>query len=149
MTIDLTKPLKVAGTNVVWAGLAGWIEATLRVGMICRMSRPHYRRCSLVYRSLTIEHIRASQDAEALNRAAKLFVKGKHGREPFYYSLDHVFSRAELGERIVETRNQHARVLAGIGERSRIKGPRFDPMRLPPDRLEHLIQSHPNLALAS
>lgn len=137
--------VRVAGTRIAWTGLDGWIEAALRIGAIVRFSRQHYRRCDLLYRSLTIEHIRASQDADALTQAAQLFADGRHGWAPSGYSFDHVFSRAELGERIVEAHNQHRRVLAGIGDRRRIKGPRFDPRCLPDDRLAALIQSHPDL----
>jgi len=57
-----------------------------------------------------------------------------------------VWTRFELGVLITEATNRDR--LLSLGRLApRAKGPALDPARLPDDRLEHLIQTHRDLAV--
>ena len=64
-----------------------------------------------------------------------------------FHDLNRVWSRAELGVLLVEARNR-GRLLAMRRSAPKPKGPRLDPSRLPADRLEMLIQTHRDMAVA-
>jgi hypothetical protein len=59
-----------------------------------------------------------------------------------------VWSRAELGELRVEVRNRLHQLDIGRIE-PRLKGPRFDPSRMPLERIEALIKSHPDMQIVT
>lgn len=74
------------------------------------------------------------------------FANGGRLNRPGSFPADTGWSKAELGELIVELRNR--RLLWSLGRlEAKAKGPRFDPALIPDDALERLIQRHPDLEL--
>lgn len=136
---------RVEGTNLSWPDLAGWVALVLEVCGHTRASEKAYRRCRLLVWSLTIDDIRTCTDLQALDAAAELF-----DLERRVGYLQHgprcVMTRPQIGEYLVECRNQAERLRSGAAFRDRAKGPRFDPQRLPAAALERLIQTHPDMA---
>lgn len=105
---------------------------------ICRLLEPWRLRSAVHCNSVAIAAI-----APLIEEAHR-----NHGvlERPGGFSANTGWSPAELGDLLVEVRNrQH---LWSIGRmQARTKGPRFDLGRIPDDRLDALIQRHPNLAL--
>lgn len=141
------EPCRVAGTNLVWTSLADWLRLVDQVGGILRPSSRHYARCRALYYSLSIEDIRGCLDSVALKEAVLLFDRARHRREGLEHGPSREMSRAELGARLVECRNQLQRVESGRATLPRIRGPRFDPALLPDTALDRLIQRHPDLGV--
>jgi hypothetical protein len=56
------------------------------------------------------------------------------------------WTRAQFGELLVIARNRAALYQLGR-DRPKPKGPRFDPQLLPDDRIDALIQRHPDMAI--
>lgn len=110
-----------------------------------RARRSLYHRFEATARQLTVERIRACRDVPAILRLVDRLSAARYP-SGFLHDLDRVWTRAELGELLVEATNR--RTLLAIGrDRPRQKGPTLDPRRLPDDRLDHLIQSHRDLAV--
>jgi hypothetical protein len=110
-----------------------------------RASRPLYRRFEATARQLTAERIRTCRDAPAIARLVQRLSAARYPTGSLH-DLDRVWSRAELGDLLVEATNR--RTLLAMGrDTPRPKGPALDPRRLPDDRLDHLIQSHRDLAV--
>ena len=128
-----------------WRGLADWHHELDRQSALMRPRRALYHRFDATARRLTAARITACRDVPAVMRlvdrlSAARFPSG------CLHDLDRVWSRAELGELLVEATNR--RTLLAMGrDRPRPKGPTLDPRRLPDDRLAYLIQSHRDLAV--
>jgi hypothetical protein len=65
---------------------------------------------------------------------------------PEGFPADTGWSRKKLGELVVEVRNRQLHWSIGRFE-GRAKGPRFDPALIPDERLDALIQRHPDLEI--
>ncbi len=139
----------VPGTRLAWSTLEEWLELVDQVGRIPKSSTPHHQRCARLYNSLTLADICGCTDMEVLVRAEAVFDQARYAGGPGYYSVGRVWTRAALGEALVETRNQIARVRSGRAGAPRAKGPRFDPTMLPAAALDRLIQQHPDLTLVN
>ncbi len=128
-----------------WRGLPAWHGELDRQSMLMRPRRTLYHRFDATARQLTVARIRACRDEQAI---ARLLARLSGARYPSgcLHDLDRVWSRAELGELLVEATNR--RTLLAIGrDQPRAKGPALDPRRLPDGRLDSLIQSHRGLAI--
>lgn len=138
-------PTHVDGMQVpAWRGLSAWHAELDRQTAIMRPSRPLYRRFEATARQLCDERIRTANDLRAI---ARLVARLSAARYPggALHDLDRVWSRAELGVLLVEATNR--RTLLEIGRTApRPKGPTLDPRRIPDERLDHLIQTHRDLA---
>jgi hypothetical protein len=111
-----------------------------------RCSRAHYDRYGRLYRSLRITDIRASRDIASLEACERLFNRARRpGDVPCGRGLQREFTRAQIGALLVETRNRLDALRSGRADRPRVKGPQFDPARIPDAALERLIQLHPDL----
>ena len=142
----VVEPTAIDGMQISpWRGLPAWHGELDRQSAIMRPSRPLYHRFEATARQLTAERIRTCRDVPAI---ARLVDRLSAARYPSgcLHDLDRVWTRAELGELLVEATNR--RTLLAMGrDQPRPKGPTFDPPRLPDDRLDHLIQSHRDLAV--
>lgn len=128
-----------------WRGLPVWHCELDRQSAIMRPSRPLYHRLEITARQLTAERIRTCRDVPAI---ARLVDRLSAARYPSgcLHDLDRVWSRAELGDLLVEATNR--RTLLAMGrDQPRAKGPTLDPRRLPDDRLDHLIQTHRDISV--
>lgn len=127
-----------------WCGLPAWHDDLDRQSAIMRPSRPLYHRFEATARQLTAERIRSCRDLAAIARLVKRLSAARYP-SGMLHDLDRVWSRAELGVLLVEATNR--RTLLAMGrDTPRAKGPALDPRRLPDDRLDHLIQTHRDLA---
>lgn len=108
--------------------------------MQCRTT--HHQRFKRHARQLTPSAIRTSRDELAVRVVeARL----RRARQPSGFGeFARVWTRAELGVLITEATNRGRQLRDG--ER-RPPGPRFDPCRIPDDRLAALIQQHADLAV--
>jgi hypothetical protein len=142
----MTARHSVRGTNLSYPSLAEWLALVTRIGGRIRPSRSHYDRCARLYRSLRAGDIRSSRDVSALEGCASLLDRARGaGDVPCGRGLQREITRAEIGALLVETRNRLDALRSGRADRPRIKGPRFDPARIPDAALERLIQQHPDL----
>ena len=137
----------IPGTRLAWATITEWCMTVMDEGSRLDASIDNYLRLGRLYRSLTIDRIRASRDHVGLHRAAQMFALGRNNPIPTFYTLTRAFTRAEMGALLVELRNRRVAIISGRAMFSRIKGPRFDPARLTDAALDRLIQSHPDLTL--
>lgn len=137
----------ISGTRLAWATISEWCAVVMDEGSRLHASTDNYLRLTRLYRSLTIDRIRASRDQVGLHRAARMFDLGRHNPVPGFYTLARVFTRAGMGTMLVELRNRRAAVISGHAMFPRAKGPRLDPARLTDAALDRLIQSHPDLTL--
>ncbi len=142
----VVEPTAVDGMQIPpWRGLPAWHRELDRQTNVMRASRPLYHRFEATARQLSAERIRTCRDAAAI---ARLVDRLSAARYPsgYLHDLDRVWSRAELGDLLVEATNR--RTLLAMGRNQpRPKGPTLDPGLLPDDRLDHLIQSHRDLAV--
>jgi hypothetical protein len=140
----------VRGTNISYASIAEWLKLVYRIGGNIRASRRHSNRCDRLYRSLSIGDIRFSRDISALEACERLFNRARGaGDIPSGHGLQRALTRAEIGTFLVETRNRLDGLRSGRADYPRLKGPRFDPARIPDTALERLIQQHPDLDMVN
>jgi hypothetical protein len=140
--------VRVAGTRIVWRGLRGWLDAVARLNAgAIRASAPNYRRARSLMDSLQEDHVRECDDAEALADFEAFMRQSRHGAAGLWLDPTRNLDRAGIGVFIVLAANRHRTLAAGRPTRE--KGPRFDPARLPAARLDHLIQSHPDLEIVA
>lgn len=140
-TPPAVKPSGKAASS--WSTVTDWLAELSRQQARMRASTPHYNRFDRTARWLTAGRIRVIIDyGEAAGLAGLL----REARSPSsaLHGLDRVWSRAELGVLVTEATNR-ARQLAMGRLTLRVRGPRFDPARLPDDRLLLLIQRHRDL----
>lgn len=131
-----------------WAGPWAWLEEIRRQARVMQCRSGHHRRFEATARQLTAWRIRSAVQCSAAAIEQILPLLEACRRDPGRRLLGerHCWRDAELGELLVEARNRLE--LARLGrDRARMRGPRFDPTRIPGDRLEHLIQRHPDLAI--
>jgi hypothetical protein len=131
-------------------GAWGWrAELERQANVIgCKASNPLYDRFLATARQLTVWRIHSPVQASpaAIEHILPLLEATRRDPARRLFGIKAPWSSAELGELIVECRNRLE--LAKLGrDRARIRGPRMDPARLPLERLEHLIQRHPDLAI--
>lgn len=140
------EPRAVDGLQIPpWCGLAVWHRELDRQSALMRPRRPLYHRFEATARQLSAERIRECRDMAAIARLADRLSAARYP-SGCLHDLDRVWSRTELGALLVEARNRRTLLVMGR-ERPRSKGPSLDPLRLPDDRLEHLIQSHRDLTV--
>lgn len=137
---------RIPGTRPSWGSLREWVSLVHIVCGPVRSSTAEHERRARLCGSLTIEDIRSCTDGDALDAAASLFEASRTCDAGLYHGPYRSMSRAEIGERLVECRNQAHRLRSGAAHRQRRPGPRFDPQRMPISALERLIQGHPDLA---
>lgn len=139
-------PTTVEGMQIKpWCGLPAWHLELDRQTSIMRPSRPLYRRFEATARQLSADRIRACRDERAIARLVDRLSAARHPGGALH-DLDRVWSRAELGDLLVEATNR--RTLLAMGrDQPRVKGPALDPRRVPDPRLDHLIQTHRDLAV--
>lgn len=138
------RRVAVAGTATVWTGLAGWVDAVIRAHRHARPAAVFYTRLGRIVRSLARMDIERCADPATLD-AAEALIRGRAG---LLHGPDRVLTRAERGDLLVAIHNRRRRIAGGrLDAPPRPKGPRLDPARLPDDRLDGLIQRHPDLAL--
>lgn len=137
------SPEKAAPKSFAWESMGAWVRHMNRLFAIEAPSSDHYTRTRSTARTLTVERIRECRHDDDLARCEAMLVQAKQG---WLYGLDRAFTKAERGELLVEVRNR--RRLIELGRTTaRTKGPRLDPRRLPPDALNRLIQSHPDIEI--
>lgn len=136
-------PVRSRAKPLLSYSLASWIRHIGRLLAVKTCSSNHFDRFDATARQLTAEMIRACRHVEDLKRVEKLLLDARTRQTAGYHDLDRVWSRAELGTLIVETRNRLH--LLRIGRDAKAKGPRWDPRRLPDQALERLIQTHPSI----
>ena len=127
-------------------GVAAWLDEIDRQARLMRPRRALYERFDATARLLTAERIRASCDQASISR---LVQRLRDARRPWghdLHGLNRVWTRADLGVLITEATNRE-RLLALGRLAPRAKGPSLDPVRLPDERLDHLIQAHRDLAV--
>jgi hypothetical protein len=135
------KTEKRAPKAFAWESMGAWVRQMNRLFAIEAPSSDHYARVRATARTLTVERIRECRHDDDLARCEAMLVQAKQG---WLYGLDRAFTKAERGELLVEVRNR--RQLIKLGRSSpKGKGPRLDPSLLPPDALNRLIQSHPDI----
>jgi hypothetical protein len=146
MTAAAYARRSVRGTNLGYASLAEWLALVYRIGGRIQASRPHYRRCRQLYRSLRVGDIRSNHDIPTLEACERLFDRARRaGDVPCGRGLQRELTRSEIGALLVETRNRLGALRSGRADRPRSKGPRLDPACIPDVALERLIQRHPDL----
>lgn len=142
---DWRRQARRSPAAFVWQGAGAWCR---HVGRLAALDRPcggpMGDRFKATARELTVERIRESRQLEDLERIAGWLDAARPSCSGSY--LAGVWSRRELGELIVEIRNRITLLRLGR-DRPREKGDRFELERIPDDRLEWLIQRHPNLDL--
>lgn len=131
---------------VPFSDLAAWLAEIDRQAHLMRPSRRLYERYDRSARTLTPGRIRRCDDAVSVAELVGRLRAARHPGGHDLHGLDRVWSRAELGVLITEAVNRQRQLAMGRIV-TRPKGPRLDPRRLPDDRLEHLIQHHPDLWL--
>lgn len=128
--------------------LRAWLVEVDRQAHAMRPATPAYRRFDDHARRLTVEALRAAWDAAAAWDVSRRLRACRYPSGHAIHDLDRVWSRAELGELIVEATNRYRQLLAmAEGRPEREKGPQFDPSRLPDERLDVLIQRHRDMAV--
>lgn len=127
-----------------WVSAAAWVRLLSRLEAQERASQDYYDRFRATARQLTVDRIRECRHLDDLARIEERLAgaRFKHGSS----RLGRVWTKAELGPLIVETRNR-IRLLELGRLQPKKSGPRFDVARIPLERLEALIQRHPNLEL--
>lgn len=142
----VAEPTAVDGMQIPpWRGLPVWHDEPDRQSAIMRPRRALYHRFEETARQLTPDRIRACRDAPAISRLVDRLSAARYS-SGCLHDLDRVWTRAELGELLVEATNRRTLIAMGR-DQPRPKGPTLDPRRLPDDRLDHLIQSHRDLAV--
>jgi hypothetical protein len=143
---DHVDPTHADGLRVSpWSDIAGWFADLDRQSTTMAPRRKLYRRFETKARQLTPERIRASTDAAAINQLVKRLSDARYPSGTLH-GLEHAWRRDELGPLIVEATNR--RTLLELGrDRPHEKGPRLDPGLIPDHRLDHLIQTHRDIAV--
>jgi len=127
-------------------GVAAWLAEIDRQARLMRPRCPLYDRFDATARLLSAERIRACCDRPAITRLVERLRDARRPGGHDLHGLNRVWTRAELGVLITEATNRDR--LLSLGRLTpRAKGPALDPVRLPNDRLEHLIQTHRDLAV--
>ena len=112
--------------------------------MQCRTA--HHERFERTARTLTPEQIGDCSNPEALARLLRVLMDGRYDEAEFGYGLFRCFTRAQLGALIVAARNRST--LLALGRTApKLRNARFDLERIPWHRLDHLIQTPPDLDL--
>jgi hypothetical protein len=134
----------VPGTAILWHGLGGWLDALEALARRARPSARHYARADALYRSLRIEDVRGCTCAAVLARAEAVF--GQLRRDwsaPILTRPPRDLGRGHFGQLLVEARNQRLRLAQGREDGPRRRNRRFEPGRIPDDRLLVLLQRLP------
>lgn len=126
--------------------LYAWMADLDHRDAMMRASTKLYDRYERRARQLTVHVIRCSDQVFALAEVARRLRRARHPSG--FGHFERVWSRAEIGILIVESTNRYRQLVAILqGRPEREKGPAMDPRRIPDDRLDVLIQSHPDLAV--
>lgn len=132
---------------LAWEGMGSWVRQIGRLLAVEQCSSHHFERFDKTARQLTVERIRASRHADDLTRVGIMLDEADQARRRCHlHGLDGVWSKADLGALRVEVRNRLHQLCIGRTT-PKPKGPRFDPSRLPLERLEALIQHHPDTGI--
>lgn len=127
-----------------WQGAAAWCRHVGRLAAQEQASNDWSERFRATARELTVDRIRECRHLEDLERIDQWLREARY--RDWTGELARCWSRRELGELIVETGNRLT--LLRMGRLlPRERGERFDLARIPDDRLDVLIQRHPNLEL--
>lgn len=138
--------IKITHSRKRPCGLAVWLALVARRANNVRSCSLSHERARRDYRQINKDMVWKCQNASVLKETRSTLIEGRNRRYPWRYPLSHAFSRAEFGALIVEIDNQLSWIERGRPA-PRAKGPTFDPARIPDDRLNALIQSHPDLAI--
>lgn len=131
----------------MFEGMGSWVRQIGRLLAIEHPASAHFERFDKTARLLTAERIRVCRHGEDLARVAAMLDEASDARRRSYlHGLDRVWSKAELGALRVEVKNRLHQLAIGRVE-PKPKGPRLDPTRIPTDRLDALIQRHPDMRL--
>jgi hypothetical protein len=137
----------VPRTRLSWGTVAEWCLVATDMAQRVVPAERHYRRMERLYRSLTLDEVRACSDRAALRQINELFDPHirSGGGDYLYWPPWRVFTRAELAEYRIQAHNR----LVALKRRRKPhkKGPRFDPALMPDAVLERLIQRHPDPAV--
>lgn len=132
---------------LAWEGMGSWVRLIGRLLAVETCASVYFERFDKTARQLTAERIRACRHADDLARVGDMLDEANEARRRCYlHGLDCVWSKAEFGALRVEVRNRLHQLRIGR-DAPKPKGPRFDPSRLPLDRIEALIQSHPDIRI--
>jgi hypothetical protein len=132
------EPL-LAGMDVLSFDVREWLKATMRLEARWTASSEFYAQMSDHAGRLTVEAVRASRDAEALEALVR-FLRDRG------WELQRYIAKTRRGELIGEATNRGRQLALGRVE-PRQRGPTLDPTRLPLDALERLIQTHRDLVV--
>jgi hypothetical protein len=125
---------------VLWEGMGSWVRQLASFPEGWQRSAEQDERFRKIARLLDVEKVRLCRHEDGLALVEERLADFRNN------DLGTVFSRAELGELLVEARNRIAQLRLGRAV-PKVKGPRFDVTRLPIDAIERLIQSHPDMAI--
>jgi hypothetical protein len=129
-----------------YRGVARWLADLDHQGDVMQCRTSHHERFERTAQALTPERIGDCSNPDALARLIQVLKAGRHDEAEFGYGLFRCFTRAELGALIVAAQNRAT--LLGLGRTApKARNPRFDLGRIPDERLDHLIQRHPDLDL--
>jgi hypothetical protein len=129
-----------------YRGVARWLADLDHQGDVMQVRTVHHLRFERTAQTLTTQRIGDCANPDALARLIQVLKDGRHDERAFGYGLFRCFTRAELGALIVAAQNRAT--LLGLGRTApKARNPRFDLGRIPDERLDHLIQRHPDLDL--
>lgn len=140
-------PPRAPGSGMIvppFTSLAAWLVEIDRQGALMRPRSRLYARFDRTARTLTVGRIRMADDVDAVAELVRRLSAARWPGGHDLHGLDRVWSRSELGVLLTEAVNRERQLAIGR-VLPRVKGPRLDPLWLPDDRLNHLIQHHPNL----
>lgn len=125
---------------VLWEGMGSWVRQLCSFAEDWQRTGNQDARMVKTMRMLTIDKVRASADDDGLALVERHLADFRNTE------LLNGFTRAQIGAMLVEVRNR--RHLLALGrDRAKPKGPRLDPVMMPLEAIDRLIQRHPNLAL--
>lgn len=136
--------ITIPGSNLCWSTISEWVALSNARGQIVRACSGHYAQMDALYRSLTIERVRASHDNTGLAAARELLDNARNRSCGQFRGPERSLARAEIGALLVELHNRLSALVSGRWLLPRVKGPAFDPALLPDAALDRLIQTHPD-----
>jgi hypothetical protein len=120
--------------------LRAWLRRAALLEAHWRPCEAHYRQIAEHGALLTVEAVRASRDAQAVHELVELL---RVWRAPGAGE----FARIHFAAGLLAEATNRARQLAMGRLEPKTRGPALDPRLLPDHRLDHLIQTHRDLAI--
>jgi hypothetical protein len=94
--------ITIPGSNLGWSTISEWVALCNARGQIVCACSGHYAQMDALYRSLTIERVRASHDNTGLAAARELLDNARNRRSGLFRGPERSLARAEIGALLVE-----------------------------------------------